>query len=269
MPDTSKARGNNRKLVIGMTNDERYELLKEREITVVSYDKEKYTNIDESDLVILKRTTGKNIARKTLRKIGEQFGVFKQGYTTQDVDFEFAFSRNNLRESIDKQFGQFQNYAKMMTVFTDVISNAVCIDSQRDRYESPDSELEAMYVFVSAFMNDDGIVPVLLEVKVYEYEITASLYVAVSMREIEGSRILAYIPDAESTKPYTSPTSVKLSLTDFLPKVNIEDKNLIKYIPDGFLSDEQMNAKQVALAETAEYIAKKKAQRADKSNKSK
>lgn len=263
MPEQRLENESSKKIAAGMTDDERYALLKDRNITVVGYDRDRLNQIDGDDYAALERiSTGD--ALKILRRVGEEFGMFKDGYTAKDVDFTFAFTKSSLRESVNKQHGQFQNYAKMMTVFEDVINSAVGIETHKERYASPGSNLELIFVFISAFNNGVSVVPVLMEVKTYTDDTQATLYIAVSLQEIERSRISAYTQDTESVKSYTSPTSINISLAELAEKVNVLDKNLIKYLPDGFLGDTQKEAKKTALQETAEYVARKNAQRAEK-----
>lgn len=243
-----------------MSDDERYEILKNRVITVPYFNTDILSQINANDYAELERI-GKSSAFKILRKIGEDFGVFRDGYTTQDLDVEFRFSKMNLQESVNKQHGKFQNYARMMTVLDEVIRNAVGIETQRDRYGNIDSQLDYVYYLVSGFADTSWIIPVLLEVKTYINETTSSLYIAISFREIERSRILGRIPDIENVKPHPSPTSISVTLSEFLSAVNTTDASLLKYVPDGFLDDNQKQAKQIALKETSDYIERKHRQR--------
>lgn len=240
---------------IGMTDEERYEILRDRILTVVPYDAGKLERIDGNDYALLTNARSSGASR-ILRKIGEDFGIFRDGYTTQDVSFTFSFSRSGLNESLHKNHSGYQNYTKMMTVFEKVIDNSICLEIHGDRYDNPDSNLDAMLVFVSAFDNDNGVTPVLLEVKTYLDKTNSSLYVAVSLSEMTRSRILVDAHAALGDTSYT-PRLLNTSLAKLLASVNPADSNLIKYIPDGFLNNEQKAAKQEALRKTAAYIEEK------------
>jgi hypothetical protein len=45
------------------------------------------------------------------------------------------------------------------------------------------------------------------------------------------------------------PRSVNISIANIFSKINPSDKSFLKYIPDGFLSDEQLKAKKQAIKE--------------------
>lgn len=261
-PLVVKKSDNSVRISAGMSDSARYELLKDKIIIAPLLDNARLTRINTDDYDALERI-GKSGAFKILRKIGEDFGVFKEGYTTQDLDVEFRFSKRNLQESIHahNQQGIFVNYAEMLTTLDAVIGNAVGIEAHNERYNNPRSQLDAFYVFISAFCNDEYIIPVLLKVKTYSDETTPVLYVALSLREIKRSRILGHTPDTKGIKSYPSPTSFDTTLSDLLSNVNTEDKNLLKYIPDGFLDNMQKEAKQIALKKTADYIDRKNKQR--------
>lgn len=243
----------------GMSEEERYERLKDREITVPHYNAEKMSSIEEGGYEALENA-GRDSAFKILRKIGEQFGVFKDYHNT-DMELDFAFSRRGLQESINKQGREFQNYAKMMSVFDDVVENAVGIEAHENRYKTRGDQVKETFVFASAFQTDTGVIPVLLEVRTFTDDTKSGLYVAVSLQEIERSRIVVYnTTDVSDGSPYTLPAS-KLKLADIFANVKAEDGRMLKYLPDGFLNPEQRAAKQKTLREQKEYVDRKNAGR--------
>lgn len=248
-----------------MSDAKRYDILKDRTIDVPFFDTDKLAQIDSDDYDALERI-GKSGAFKMLRRIGEDFGVFREGYTTQDLDVEFKFSRRNLYESVYKQQGDYQNYVKMLMLFENVIDKAIGIEAHKERYDNPGSRIDTVFVLMSAYVSNTGLIPVMLSVKTYTDDTTSSLYIAVSLRKIKRSRIVGHIPDTNNVKSYPLPASIKMSLADVFLNVNVYDKNLLKYIPDGFLDDSQRKAKQEALKETSEYIEKKNKQRASRTD---
>ena len=170
---------------------------------------------------------------------------------------EFQFSRNNLGESVHKQGGRYSDYAKMLTVFDDVIENAVGIETHSERYDNPGSPLTQMYVLASAFKTEDGVIPVLMEVKEFSNGTRSSLHLTISLNAIAEADIVAYVhAPEEGTMSYT-PSASEYRIADIFKNVNIKDGELLKYIPDRFLTDEQKAAKQKALERTEQYIAEK------------
>ena len=131
-----------------MSEEERFEQLNGRKITVALYDAQRMETIERSDYNALEQI-GRGGAFKILRKIGEQFGVFKE-YRNADIEIDFGFSKGNLRESVNKQGEKYQNFAKMLSAFDAVVEHAVGIEAHRERYQNPDSNVREVYVFWGA-----------------------------------------------------------------------------------------------------------------------
>lgn len=238
------------------TEEDRYNILIDKETNVKMYDKEKYKTRPNDEIKQLGDDISKSTAYGLLKKIGDNFSVFKP-YTNKDVRTVFEFSKGNLNESIHKQGRDYQNYAKMLTVIDDVIDNAVGIETHKDRYENPGSNINQVYVLASSFKNERGIVPVLLEIKEFTDGTQSTLHVAVSLSEIEKSRIVETNPDGQSIRPGSLPASSIIKIADLLRNVNLKDKRMIRYTPDGFLDDARMEVKRQAIKEEEEYIRRK------------
>lgn len=89
-----------------------------------------------------------------------------------------------MRVYINKK-GGYSNFVKMLTVFDEVVEGAIGIEVYNERYAVPDSPLKNMYVLMGAFGTEDGIVPVLMEVKEFTDDRGNVLYLTVSMSEIK------------------------------------------------------------------------------------
>lgn len=253
------------RISIGMSDEQRFEKLKDRGIAAFSYDEGRLSEISADEYSGLDKIS-KSDAYAILRKIGEQFDIFTD-YRNADINLEFAFSKNKLNESVSKQTSSYQNYAKMMTVFRDVIESAVGIEAHIDRYEKADSNIERIYELVSAFKTENGIVPVLLSVKEFNDGTKNSLHVVVSLNEIEGSKIVEHNPAGHiAGEPYSLLAST-YKIADIFKNVNAKDGALLKYIPDGFLTAEQLAAKRLAQKKTQEYIARKNEKYSDANSK--
>ncbi|MEA4947046.1 MAG: LPD38 domain-containing protein [Oscillospiraceae bacterium] len=244
----------------GMTEAERYEKLKNRGIRAYDYDTDRLAEIDPTDYTKLEKLS-KSDAFAILRKIGEQFGVFGD-YKNADMGIEFAFSKRKLNESVAKQNEMFQNYAKMMTIFRDVVESAIGIEAHPERYDQPESNVSQVYELVSAFRTDTGIVPVLLTVKEFNDGTKNSLHVIVSLNEINRSGVMEHTSAVtKADEPYSLYPASVYKLSDIFANVNIADGQLLKYIPDAFLDKDQIEAKKIAQRRTDEYTAKKNERR--------
>lgn len=243
------------KVSVGMSDDQRYNLLKDRTIPLYSYNDAKMVQTEGNTEGYLRKAS-RSEAFSVLKKIGEQFGIFKDYHNT-DVDINFGFSKGKLRESIYKQKGGYQNYGKMLSIFDELLENAVGIETHSNRYEIKGEQVKQTYVLASAFEGVNGIVPVLFEVREFKDGTKSMLHVAVNMSEIEGGRIVAHNSTNEiADAPYTLP-AFNISIADLFNNINTTDGRFLKYVPNEFLSPEQIRSKQIALVEQEEYVQKK------------
>lgn len=236
---TSSAEGTYRKITADMTEEERYEALKDRKLTLTA-------KTDSEKLRLAKEklsATGVSLSqvsysekRKLLKKLGEEFGVYKP-YENADVELDFSFSRENLKESVNKQKKSFENFAKMLSCFDDVIENAVGIEVHNRNGEKykVDSSLKNVYVLVSAFEDGENIVPVKLEVKEFNDK-NNSLYVAIALESIKKDGVVVQeVVSNDVAQQVTRPSTI--SIPDLFRKINPSDESFLKYVPKKFLED--------------------------------
>lgn len=238
----------NLKIVQGMSDEQRYEILKNRKITVAQVNEEKYRKVLANKSELLDKSLKTTAAKRLLRRIGEEFGVFKE-YQNQDIEVEFEFGKNNLDESLNKQKGNYDTYAQMLSCFSDVISNAVGIEvhNRNSQGYKVDRTLKNVYVLCSAFENSDGIIPVKLEIKEF-YDKANRLYVAVALEAIKKDRVVSM--GVPNTRSHIRTSPVNISISDIFENVNLKDIDFIKYIPNEFLNDEKRYSINTVSAET-------------------
>ena len=226
-----------------MSEEERYEILKNRKITLADINKDEYDKVVSEHPQLLDKKLKTTDAKKLLRKIGTEFGVFDK-YNNTDVEVEFEFGKNNLDESVNKQKGNYDVYAQMLSCFSDIITNAVGIEVHNRNKEGykTDRTLKNVYVLCSAFENDVDVVPVKLEIKEF-IDKPNRLYVAVALEGIKKDRVVSMGVPNNRSHVRTSP--VTISIRDLFSKINPKDADFLKYIPNGFLNDEQIASKRV------------------------
>ena len=171
------------KISMGLDDAARYQALKDRSLTAAKVDPRKLGENSTEELEQLAKAD-RSTAFQLLRKIGEEFGVFRD-YKTEEFNLEFAFSKRNLQESINKQGKRYDNYALMLTQMKAIIENAVGIETHNRRY-GDEGQIKQTYVFVSAMQTKESVIPVLLEVRAFNDATKSTLRVAVSMSEIKG-----------------------------------------------------------------------------------
>lgn len=245
------------KISMGLDDAARYQILKDRSLTAAKVNPRELGENSTEKLEQLAKAN-KSVAFRLLKKIGEEFGVFRD-YKTEAFNLEFAFSKRNLLESVNKQGKRYDNYALMLTQMKDIVENAVGIETHNKRY-GEEGQIKQTYVFVSAMQTSENIVPILLEVRAFNDGTKSTLRIAVSMSEIKRSRVMGHtLEDARPNQSY--PTGFAVRIADLFANVNSRDGRLLKYIPDGFLNEAQRDGKQAALQEQAAYDSRKKAQR--------
>lgn len=267
----------NKKISAGMSDAERYEVLKDRFIeNIPTVEKiSQSSKIEISDWNDIDKLEGKE-KRKTIKKIASEFDAFK-GYENSDIDLKFDFSSNGYEESYSKQKKHYQSFAKLFSVFDDVIDSAVGIEVHNRNAEGykSDPTLKNVYVLVSAFVDGENVVPVKLEVKEFGDK-KNTLYVAITLDKIKKAEVsesgssvedVAQSSRPASTEVSTERTSVKevaysarsinISISRLFEKINPSDESFYKYIPEQFKNGAE-NTTRRTISEEIESLKKQK-----------
>ena len=143
-----------------------------------------------------------------------------------------------------------------------LVENAIAIECHENyAVENPkDSQLKQTFILISAFNNEQGVIPVKFDARVTE-DNSNKIYVAITAQKIEPDVALA-TGDKNLSEVTNQSGSFTVNIKDILSKVNSSDVSFIKYIPDGFLSEEKLRIKNDALE-------RDKSHRIEKQNKSK
>ena len=246
--DTQTENKMSKKITADMSEIERAEILKNTKLKVVEYIGNEELN---GKNVLLLKSSYNSKAYEILKSLGEKFGVFK-GYSNENIELEFNYSRGSLNESVHKQGDistDFYDFARMLYVFDDVINNAVPIEVHTDKYKGTkreDRNLKYDYVLLSAFSDENYIVPVELHIKEYNTQKVANkLYVSITLGKIKIEDNVK-VQTAEKVQRNNTQLSSTISLPQLMSKINSEYGNFYKYIPKVLLNESQQKSKQVA-----------------------
>ncbi len=251
-----------KKITPDMSDAERYEVLKDKEIVVQSsQDGNSGSGEDYSSYIEeLEKTNSKAKSKVEglIRDLADKLGILNVSKSSPAIEIDFTFSKNNgLKKSLSRQLdygGGYADFAKALINFDVVLENAILIEEHTDKYkgkEREDPHLEKVYVLFSAFKDGRFIIPVQLEIK-KSSDVGGVLYVNVAMTKIEAD-VLESTSD-ENTVTHSLVSAPTYSIAEIFKNVNTADKHFLKYLPDGFLSEEQIKAKQEALAEDKRRI---------------
>ena len=200
---------------------------------------------------------------KAIRTILNEFGVTAKTFRMEDVDVEFTYGNNNIRESANKQAlltqSEYNDFMLVQANIEEVLANAVPLEAHPDKKGK--AHVDGMIVLASALQDGERIIPVRAELKLYDNRPTA-LYMAIAETTAEESRnaanekrtgSLAYddaishtmeMPTGSSENPDRKvrqeplltqeaafPGSSDLTITDFYSLVK-HDANFTKYFSD-------------------------------------
>lgn len=240
----SSARGEG-KISVSMTDAERTEILKNKIIVPAEYtgQAESSIEINGEDL-----KSGKmRLVKRALVKIGEEFQVF-HSYDIRDAEVSIQLSKNNLRESVSKDTSP-EEIAKLLPVLGDALENAVGIEQHSNRYFY-DNNTVMFENLVGGFTEKEYFVPVRFELR-HDVSGKATLYVIVDQEQIPMKKIKAEVANtarAQNALSTVSRSASEFRLSEVVPFVKGGD--LLRYLPDPMLTDEQKKTKWEAVAET-------------------
>lgn len=225
-----------------MSEQERYEELKDKSIVVSKPDMSKVSDID---IEAYKNLSTKE-AKKPIRRIAEMLGIHNVNYKNSNIKFDFAFSKGSLDTSLNHQReygGSYTDYAEMLTCLEKLIENAELIEVHKNYKD--DEQLKRTFVLISALNSKDGIYPVQFEVKEF-YSSTKNLYLTAVLTKIKEPAVVteSHTDYSEASTPLVADSAI--SLSQLFANVNPTDKRFLKYVPDNFLSTEQIEAKREA-----------------------
>ena len=255
-----------KRIAVGMSDAERYEVLKNKKITAPFYD-------GEADAFIAEELEGETnrFAKQAIVTIANKLGVIGSEINFKDVEVKIVLSNSNLRESLSKKATPEQ-IAKLLPVLSTTAENSIVIERHDNRYYY-DTDTVYFDNLLGAYIDGDYLIPVRFGLKHSKMGNT-TLYVVVdqnkvALENLEKEKNDRGHQDASPTKEESNNLrrSVTYSISQIIPFVN--SKDLLRYIPDGMLLNEnQRTAKWEAIAETikktnekndkkyAEYIEK-------------
>lgn len=253
----SEGRGITQQIDTGMDDETRYRILSAKEIRIVD-DVQSANYADDVKNIESLPAKAKSKVEKIIRPLAEKLGILNRSLKSPAVEIEFKFSKNKgLKESLSKQLrygGSYGDFAKALTNLDQILENAVLIEKHGDKYKGTtreDHRLESVSVLFGACRDGNQIIPVQMEIKKSSTN-EGQLYVTVAMTKIEAD-VLGSALDTSQGRSLISAS--KCSLAELFQKINPADKHFLKYLPDGFLSEEQSEAKRAAIKEDMNRIA--------------
>lgn len=247
--------GKQYKIRIGMSDEERYEELKDKTIHLCDYNHDAIESIPAG---IMRRfaMAKRREARTDMRSFAESLGVIGKTFTRDGGDLTATFTSNNYKESFSQQMNiasdeRLVQFAKMLTCMEDIVESAEEIERHNPGKENEDKDLKEIRVFVSAFRDDGFVIPVKLLVKEY-FEKEDGLYVTMTLDKIKETAL-----HDQSHNEHRSLTISDYKLSELLGEVKKNgNRALAKYIPEQFAKDSAKSNGQKSLKDLdSDYMA--------------
>ena len=245
------------KIKAGMSDEERYELLKDKKITAPFYEGEADALIAERKKALESKKI--DFAKSAVVEIAGKLGIIKSEINFKDVEVKIAISNSNLRESVTKEATPEQ-IAKLLPILAHVAENSFVIERHNNRYYF-DTDTVYFDNLLGAYIDGNELVPVRFGLK-HSRTGTTTLYVVVDQNKVDVEKLGEIKSDRglqDASPDLTGVNSLRRSVTysisQIVPFVN--SKDLLRYLPDMMLNKEQSNAKWEAVAETIKYTNNK------------
>ena len=251
----SKARGADKlnlsgksKITAGMTDAERYELIRNREIDAPYYN-------GEADRLIAEEIESKKhkYAKDAIVAIADKIGIKKEEINFNDVEAVITLSNRNIGESVSNKATPTQ-IAKLLPILSDVARDSVLVERHVNRYYH-DTDTIFFDNLMGAYVDGEDVVPIRFGLK-HSRTGTTKLYVVVDQNKIPQKNLTKNkksMGHQDASSDSSSGLSnlrrhATYSLAQVISFVNSED--LLKYIPDQMLNESQLELKGIGMAKS-------------------
>ena len=230
-----------------MTDTERAAILNKKSIVAPIYE-------GQTDALIAEQLEGKQraYAKKAIVIIAEKLGLLKSEINFREVNAEIRISKSNLEESYSKKATPEQ-IAKLLPVLPQTTENAVLIERHDNRYYY-DTDTVYFDNLLGAYIDGDNLIPIRFGLK-HSRTGATTLYVIVDQTAIQKKNLNEIKKDTghQAASPDLTESGelrrhVTYSISQIIPFV--KSKDVLRYIPDDMLTEEQKKTKWEGIAET-------------------
>lgn len=248
------------KITKGMTEKQRATVLKTSAIEPAKVKSDAVSKMPK-DIEAL-REANMGSAKKILRSIGDKFGIRDRSFYVASIDTDFKVNGKSLKESAQLQSdssGDYIQLAKVFSCYENAVENAIPIEAHADRYIGTireDTAHENTYVLLSAIEDENAVSPVELMVIERKGDAENRLHFTIVMDKIEKTAL----EKADSSPNGRSDASMlsQYSVPKLISKINPNDENFLKYVPDELLSKKQLASKGNALQKESSKLTEER-----------
>ena len=235
------------KIALGMSDEERTEILKGKTITAATYkgDAEALILKNKTDLEGKKRSAFKGVYERAIAEFGLPESLYND-----DLEIDFYASNRSFDESSNKESASAADIVRLLPGLAEAAKGAVGIEFHRNRYFA-DATTVYFANLLGGFIDGDYFVPVRFGIKAARGGRNA-LYVIIDDERIKKSEVITP-GSASSTKQRPGARSDSAIILSQVAK-KVKNGDIVKYFPDAMLTDEQIKIKWKAVADTIEHI---------------
>ncbi|MBO7667771.1 MAG: hypothetical protein J6T26_04845 [Firmicutes bacterium] len=234
----------------GMSDQEREDILRRKKtFTAAEYQGEAENTIknQEEDL-----NSGRQaLIEAALVKAAKEIGLPGELYNA-DMDIVAAISTGSIKESAHKKIKEPEQLIKLLPVLKDAVNNAVGIEAHDNRYFA-DNQTLFFANLLGGYVDGEYFVPVRFGIKAGR-DGHNTLYVIISGQKINKAEVME-TPLPGKPGSDASRSALEISIENLARKVKHPD--ILKYLPDGMLTQEQKEIKWNAIADTIAYTNEK------------
>ena len=221
-----------KKISLGMSEEERFNALSDRSFKAASYHSQAESFIlkNKNDLESRKRSLLKDAFRKAVVEFSVPNSAFN---ADQIIDIQISFG--TFDETAQKGIARSEDIVRLMPVIEEVIKNAVGIEIHDSRYYA-DTNTAYFANLLGGYVDGKDFVPIRFGVKAQKGG-NNSLYVIIDDERIKKSEVIMPASHHNSDENTGARSDYKVSIAKLAKKV--KSKDVIKYLPDKLLSDNQ------------------------------
>ena len=244
---------------IGMSDEERAEILKDKVISVKEYKGEAFEKLKKykNDIESLKH----GLVTETLDRIASELHLYDKSLYNDEYQVEIEVNSNTFDESLNQGIKDAKRIVKMMPFLDIAVKNAVGLKVENNQYYAETNGDKYIHL-IGGYIDGDLFIPVrfglklqknhqnLLHVVVDTEGIDKSIITIGESEEKNKDKVVGKDSQSEETG-ISSPRLSNISIPLLLKNVN--SPILLRYIPDSFVTtEEKMGAKHDAIKKAQE-----------------
>lgn len=238
------------KITSGMSDQEREDILRQKEMFYAP------TYEGQAEKAIGARTEDLNsgkisLIQKAVRQAAAELHMPPELFN-KDMDLVAYISNGSLDESTKKQIDNAEQLVRLIPVLQEAVQSAVGIEVHDNRYFA---DYNTLYFanLLGGYIDGDYFIPVRFGIKASR-DGHNTLYVVISDQAIKKAEVVGPpTPGKPGQNGSRSASDINIAS---LAK-NVKHADILKYLPDGMLTEEQRELKWKAIADTVVYTNEK------------